>query len=424
MNNKFYTFVALLATTFAGIIPAIGQKSTPVTDTVLMGSANEVYYSMSVGNQGAINRKQWDIAFRASRMSASILTNDAPGVELYAYPKSDTSGWATIDTSGLYSWKKMVNSTTDWETGAFCQNQTGHPDYGWGKYNPASHDVIGDSIFLIKLRDGSLRKIWIVRKYSADNIFKFRFANIDGTGDTTVLLDCSPFAAKNFAGYSITTGQVVDFEPVASAQWDILFTKYMYTYPDGALQPVTGVLSNYGIKVNKFQHVAPDYRMWDIETMDSTRSPIGFDWKTYDYANNVYHMVDSLMYFVQDKGGNIHKLGFKEYVGGSTGRIVLQKELISAAGVDELGKSDFNAAVYPNPVSDVMNLVLNPGKSRLAVVSLLDISGRTVLSQRYELQVETLSTLRIPVSEVSSGLYIVRIQVGANVISRKVIVNN
>jgi hypothetical protein len=54
---------------------------------------------MANGNTGAVNRKQWDIAFRASRMSASILTNDAAnnnpiglnGVELYTYGNSDTS---------------------------------------------------------------------------------------------------------------------------------------------------------------------------------------------------------------------------------------------------------------------------------------------------------------------------------------------
>jgi len=175
MKNKFYTFIALLTTIFTGILPAIGQKSGPVTDSVLMGPGyvNEVYYSMSAGKQGAVNRKQWDIAFRASRMSASILTNDAAnnngiglvGVELYTYPKADISGWATMDTSGLSSWKNMVNSTTDWETGAFDQYQLGHPDYGWGKYNAASHDVVGDSLYIIRLRDGSFRKLWIIRKY-------------------------------------------------------------------------------------------------------------------------------------------------------------------------------------------------------------------------------------------------------------------
>jgi len=175
MKTKVYTFVALLATTFAGIVPAMGQFAGTVTDSVFMGAgySNEIYYSMSAGEQGSVARAQWDIAFRANRMSASILTNDGSGVELYSYPKSDTSGWATVDTSGLSNWTNMVNSTTDWEEGAFCRNQKGHPDYGWGKYNSVSHNVMGDSLFIIKLHDGSFRKLWIMEKYSSNNIFEF-----------------------------------------------------------------------------------------------------------------------------------------------------------------------------------------------------------------------------------------------------------
>jgi len=434
MIKKIYTFVALLATTFAGILPAMGQQLGPVTDSIFMGASynNEVYYSMANGNRGAINRKQWDIAFRANRMSASILTNDAAnnsaidlsGVELYTYPKAAISGWATVDTIGLSSWKNMVNSTTDWEEGAFCRNQKGHPDYGWGKYNSANHDVVGDSLFIVKLRDGSLRKLWIVRKYSSNNIYEFRYANIDGTKDTTVMLDCSPYSTKNFVGFSITTDQVVDFEPVISSEWDILFAKYIYTYPDGTPYPVTGVLSNYKTKVKKFEHVAPDFQMVDPQAMDSTRSPIGWEWKTFNNSTFAYSVVDSLVYFVQNQGGKIYKLVFTNFAGSLTGRIKLGKELISFTGVEETGKADFNAAVYPNPVSEVMNLVINPGKSKFAMISLIDISGRTVLNRRFNLASDELSTLKIPVSGLHSGVYMIKIQAGTRIISRKVVVNN
>ena len=71
-----------------------------------------------------------------------------------------------------------------------------------------------------------------------------------------------------------------------------------------------------------------------------------------------------------------------------------------------------------------MNLVINPGKSESVAISLLDISGRKVFSNKYELPTETLSTLRIPVSGIQSGMYIVVIQCGTNTISRKVLVNN
>jgi len=424
MKSKIYTIVALLATTFAGISPAMAQYSGTVTDTVLMGSsyANEVYYSMSAGKQGVVSRSTWDIAFRASRMSASILTNDGSGVELYTYPKTDISGWASVDTSGLSGWKKMYNSVSDWETGAFCVNQKGHPDYGWGKYNTVSHHVMGDSLFIIKLRDGSFRKLWIMEKYSSDNIFEFRFAKIDGSEDNTIQLDCNPYSKKNFVGYSLTTNLPVDFEPVLSDQWDILFTKYM-GINNGQPYPVVGVLSNYHTKVTKMDSIAPDYISLEKAT-DSTRSSIGYDWKTFNMSTFAYDMADSTAYFVQGRDGEIHKLVFTQFAGSSTGRIVFKTELISLAAVKDTEKSGFNAAIYPNPVNDVMNLVINPGKSKHAVVSILDMSGRTVLTKKYDTQTEDLSTLQIPVSELPSGVYMVKIQAGKNVIARKVIVNN
>ncbi len=436
MKNTFYTFIAILAITFSTISPASAQKAGPVTDTIFTGPGylNEVYYSMAAGNKGTVDRKQWDIAFRTSRMSASILTNDAAnnsalgvnGVELYTYPASDTSGWAAVDTTGLSTWKLMINSTTEWETGAFCQNQKGHPDYGWGKYNASSHDVVGDSLYVIKLRDGSYRKLWIMRKYSSDNVFKFRFANLDGTNDNTVMLDCNPYSARNFVGFSLITNEAVNFEPVDAAQWDILFTKYMYTYPEGpnfgAIYPVTGVLSNYKVKVNRFEHVAPDFRMFDPASMDSTRSPIGWEWKVFNNSTFTFQVVDSLVHFVQDRGGNIHRLVFKHFAGSSTGRIILEKEMISATTVGEFEKSDMNAAVYPNPVSDVMNVVVNPGNAKNVAVAMHDMSGRTVFASRYDMPVQTLSTIRIPVSNTPRGMYIVRIQAGEDSKTLKVLV--
>lgn len=427
MNTKLYTFVAILATTLAGMVPAFAQQTGPVTDTIYMGAgyANEIYYSLSAGKKGAVARNQWDIAFRANIMSSSIITNDGSGVELYSYPKSNNSGWTTVDTAGITGWTKMVNSISDWEEGAFCRNQKGHPDYGWGKYNDVTHNITGDSLFVIKLPDGSFRKLWIVKKFSSLNTYEFRYANLDGTSDNTVTLDCSPYAAKNYIGYSLSENKAVDFEPVLSSQWDILFTKYMYTYPlesstPGALYGVTGVLSNFKVKVKKYQEVVNGFPLLDTHTMDSTRAPIGHDWKVY---NNGYKVVDPLVYFVQDKSGMIYKLIFKEFVGSSTGRIVLQKEMFSTTGLDKAEGSGFNAAVYPNPAIDVMNLVVNPGKSKSVLISVVDLSGRSVLSKKYDLQQGDLSTVQIPVQHLKSGMYTVTIQSGANAISRKVLVN-
>lgn len=422
MTKKIYTFVALLATTFAGIVPAMSQ--TMVTDTIYMGAgySNEIYYSMSAGEKGTVNRSLWDIAFHADRMSASIITNDGSGVELYNIPKAPISNWSNLDTTGVSSATKLYNSPTDWEEGAFNRYQKGEFDYGWGVYNMTTHNVTGDSLYMIKLRDGSLRKLWIVKKYSSDNIYEFRYANLDGSHDTTIMLDCKPYSTKNFIGFDISKNQVVDFEPVASADWDLLFTKY-FGLSGTTPYPYTGALINYGVKASMFHPVAPDFIEYTQGPLSTSRSFIGAGWKKYNFALNKYDMVDSLVYFVQDKGGNINKLVFKDFVIG-TGQIVLQRGVISLTGLSDVEKSGFNATVYPNPVNDVMNLVINPGKSSTAQLTVLDMSGRVVLNRQLDVQSETLTTVQIPVSGLHSGMYMLTIKAGQNGVSRKIVVNN
>jgi hypothetical protein len=315
-----------------------------------------------------------------------------------------------------------VNSTTDWEEGAFCRNQLGHPDYGWGVYNTVTHDVVGDSLYLIKLRDGSFRKLWIVRKYSSLNTYEFRYANLDGSGDTTVTLDCNPYESRNFVGYSLTTNEVVDFEPVTSTEWDILFTKYMYTYPNGVLYAVVGTLSNYNTKVNVVSSVPADYRIFHLDNMDSTRSPIGWEWKSF--TGSGYAIVDSLVYFVQDQNGNIHRLVFKEFVGTSSGRIVLEKELLSLASIDEKPVNYSNLATYPNPAVNELNVIINPGKHSTVELTLTDLSGRSILKNTFAVTKNELNTLKIEVTGIPSGIYIASAELGSSFLTRKVVIKH
>lgn len=420
--KKSAFFVALLATMIAVGFNAKAQKSTVITDTVLMNSgySNEVYYSLTNGNKASVLRNQWDIAFRTAILSASIITNDGSGVVLYTYPKSDTSGWSSVDTSGLSSWKALYNSGSDWEMGAFNTNSKGQFDYGWGVYNVTTHNLTGDSIYILKLRNGQFQKLIISGKASSLNKYTIKYASLDGMSEKQSIIDCSPYTTRNFIGFSIPESKVVDFETIDANSWDLLFTKYTYKYPDGFPYTVTGVLSNYNTGVNKFHPVAPDFRLWSPETMDSSRTAIGFDWKYLDNSF-MYHVVDSSVYFVQDKGGNIHKLVFKEFSGSSKGRIVFEKEKISAAGRDENSALKLEAAVYPNPVSDAINLLVNPSESEKLTVSILDISGRLLLQENFVVQPNVLTSIQVQAAQFPSGIYIFHVVAGQKTFIQKLI---
>jgi hypothetical protein len=301
--------------------------STKKSDSISMsaGYANEVYYSMKNGIVLTAPRATWDIAFRTMKRSSSILINDGAGVVLYSYPKADTSGWANVDTTGLSSWKPMFNDPTDWENGAFSRNATGHPDYGWCKYNDVTHNLYGDSLFVIKLRDGSFKKLWMVKKLASADIFVFRYANLDGTGEQNVTENISSLTATDFSGYSLLTNARVSFEPVKSS-WDILFTKYMSVQPDGTPYLVTGVLSNDSVSTKKFHPVLLTYSDYGPGLWDSTRSSIGWNWKVFNMTNFTYNVVDSTVYFVKSAKGSVRKLYFTGFSGSTTGVVKFNLE--------------------------------------------------------------------------------------------------
>lgn len=422
---KKYFYLSGLAIAILALSPKVSQAQGLAKDSVAMGPsyANEVYYSMANGEVASGPRNLWDIAFRTAKVSSSIMINEGAGVMLYTYPKSDTSGWAAVDTLGLSTWTPMYNSFDDWENGAFSRNAKNHPDYGWALYNSVTHNLVGDSLFVIKLRDGSYRKLWMVIKHSAADLYTFRFANLDGSSESDVTVDCNPYilpnTVKNFIGFSIQTSEVIDFEPAASS-WDLLFTKYESVQPDGTPYPVTGVITNDGLKTIKYRHVNPELLEWNLALADSSRSAIGWDWKSFNMSTFTYQVEDSLVYFVQDMAGNMNKLMFTKFAGSSTGKIVFEKAMISATGIsEESSKNEMN--VYPNPVKEILNINLENMTTFPVRITLSSLTGQVVYANT--VTKNTGHTISIPVNDMSNGMYLLIAKSAAGSFAKKVVVN-
>ncbi|MCX6248740.1 MAG: T9SS type A sorting domain-containing protein [Bacteroidetes bacterium] len=399
--------------------PALHAQVVLKTDSITMGQyyANEIYYSMKNGEVSSYARNSWDIAFRTTIRSSSILTNDGYSVILWSYPKADTAGWASVDTSGLYTWTPMYNDPGDWENGAFSRNATGHPDYGWGRYNDQTHDVVGDSIFIIKLRNGSFRKLEIIRKNSVNNIYYFRFAKLDGTGQQDLSLNCNTYLAREFVGYSIETNEVVEYQP-NKTDWDILFTKYMSIQHNGQPYAVTGVLNRDGVKSKTFYPVSLDYVDFTRGTWDSTRSAIGWEWKYID-TNYVYHIKDSTVYFVKSSNGEVVKLVFSKFAGSSTGLIVFKTGKVPGLGIP-VNQNSGEISVYPNPATDLVHVTFTRTSVEPSILELTDISGRLV--EKRLVNTDSGMVL-LNVSGLGSGIYIIKLSSPEGSVIRKIMIS-
>ncbi|TND09806.1 MAG: hypothetical protein FD123_930 [Bacteroidetes bacterium] len=393
----------------------LASAQAVITDTVSLGAgyANQVWYSLANDNQGSAPKNNWDIAFDCSTYGSSILINSVTGTKLWVYP-GDSANWTTLDTTGMAAgWTSNYNSDTSWALGAFSQGASSQFDLGWGIYNPVTHYVDGDSLYVLKLANNSFRKIRIIQL--ANGSFTFRYAMLDNSGDQTVQLMKSNYAGKNFAYYSLQNSAALDREPVA-ANWDLLFTQYTAFIP----QPYTvaGVLSNIGVTV-------ADARPVDVNTVSHTSyifitpmNEIGYDWKAF--VSSAWVIEDSLVYFVQTVAGDIWKMIFTGFGGSSSGNYIFTKQLVSAAGLEE-NSNPVSMTVYPNPASNgQVNILLSAIENTTSVMTITDITGQLV--HREQVQGQGLQQIVIGTGTWASGVYFVTVSSGGFSRTQKLII--
>ncbi|MFC2116489.1 T9SS type A sorting domain-containing protein [Bacteroidota bacterium] len=407
----FIVGIILLAITsgFAGAQSVDSIKMGP-------GYGNDVYYSMSGGEIKQEPNNNWHIAFSIDPRSSTILTNDGTGVVLYTYPRGDIASWDTMSAAGIESWTPQYNSTEDWLIGAFDRNALGHPDYGWGLYNSISHDVVGDSLFVIKLPDESMKKLWIHKRIAMQNTYEIQYANLDGSMDTTVMIDLAPYSKRNFAYYSLETHTALDREPAES--WDIVFTRY---FDESIPYIVTGVLSNIGIEVAEVAEADTSSSCFDSPEFSDSRSVIGDNWKSFSMITFQWSWEDSLVYVVKDTSGVNHNLFFTDFSGSSTGKFTFVNRLEDCATgiVDVIEGNSIRA--YPNPTSNQLSIEHNFQGSSAINIQLFDMTGRVVVHHTVYPQISE-RLVFFNTSSLNPGMYVLRMTQNGTRADTKIIV--
>jgi hypothetical protein len=399
------------------------KSDAQVAETVSIGAGypNQVYYSLQNGASPAVDNMNWDLGFQLRGFAASIMINAKNNVRVYRANK-DVSQWASItaaDTVGiLNSNYELLNSDLSWDLGALSGTfDTANAfDLGWGYYDFVTHAVNGDSLFFLQLASGDFKKLWI--ESLTTGVFYFRWADLDGQNEVTATLDKSNFTSKYFGYYSIVNNQWLDREPVAYNQWDLLFTQYLAVNP--IIYKVTGVLSNDSVFVEQAYPV-------DVSTaapsgqMSADINTIGYNWKTFDFSNNIWTIEDSLVYFVRDRSLGMWKVIFTGFGGAANGNYEFTKEFLGVVGVES---SDFNAllSVYPNPATEVLNLIIaKQPTSENAVIKIVNLLGEVVQSSSLDFTSE-INSLSLDVKGLDNGMYILSIEQNGAVSSRTFVV--
>jgi len=154
-----------LKSTLLTVAVAIGSQvnaQTWVADSVEMGAsyANDVFYNIMNGSDATEAANNWDIAFQITSFSepmfnASVRANhNKRDVQVYSLHKQASVHFGNLtpsDTMVAYG-DQLLNEDSTWGTGAFTTNRdmTNPLDYGWGTYDMNTHNLNGDSLYLVK----------------------------------------------------------------------------------------------------------------------------------------------------------------------------------------------------------------------------------------------------------------------------------
>ncbi len=407
---------------------------------------NEVYYKLSLGQVKAEPIKNWDLAFSTvasfDKRFFAIRANYSNGIRVYEYPKVGVSDWATLDTTGWSTnWVKLYNTDSSWWYGAFNLEPYSHPSYSWGTYTN-SGEITGNKIYLIGfsqaafLEPTSFKKLIIEQRKSASGVrvWKFKYADIDGSNEKSVTIEDKNYEGKTFAYYSLRDNKELSREPDNSTNsWDITFTRYWADLmnPQFPYYQVTGVLHNVNVEI---------FKATGLPTKDLTKpvnnsnyshkiNTIGYNWK--NAGPNGTTIEDSTAYFIKVDSivGNkivntkIYKLWFTDFGGSANGKVVFNTELVentdNTVSIKELD-SQVSLNIYPNPAQNQITITTLNNTATPTAVNIYDISGKQVYNYSISNN-QSWSVYTLDVSGFAKGVYIVSVSTDKGAITKRLV---
>jgi hypothetical protein len=420
MTRKIST-LKKMSVALAIMVTVNASAQTSETVSINPGYTNQTFYSLQNGTINSIDNTDWDLGFQVSGWQAAVIINSKNNVHLYKAQKN-ISQWSSMvanDTTGvLVATNDLFNEDTTLFNGAFnVTNNLADPfDLGWGEYDFVTHAVTGDSIYFLKLANGTVKKFKI--EQLANATYDFRFADVDGSNEQFRQFVKLSYAGKNFGYYSVQNDLFIDREP-NKYTYDLIFSQYLAVNP--IVYKVAGVLSNDSVQAVKAYPVDVTYATDAGLVYSNFSNIIGYDWKSYDFNTNTWTIADSTVYFVIDKNNNKWKVVFTGFSGSSLGEFYFDKTALTT-GVSEINNTVQQLGMFPNPATSVSNLIIDSKNAEPATVQVVDVNGKVVLQNQQQLQTG-LNTITLDVNTISSGIYFVKVQTRSGIVTSRFVKN-
>ena len=392
---------------------------------------NQAFYTLKTDSYLDMDNDSWDIAFALTtsreagvHINESVdlsFTGEAKEVNLFKAPTNEFSDPIT-DTEDL---EQLYNPDKSWGQGAFnsVQDPANPFDLGWGVVNPAAGKVEGTTVYVIKLRDDSWKKL-MINSFS-QGVYNMTYADLDGANEQTVEIDIKQYNDSHLILFSMAQNAVVQNTP---KKWDLFFGRYV------SLQNLTGtptqynvagVLSAPGVQVAQANTLDVDEVKYDEykDSLSSVIDEIGSDWKFFDF-NDGWIINEEVAYFVKTADNDVYKLVPIEFGGSANGNYVFDLYEINTSSVknDQTLFSYFS--VSPNPTSQNQNtnvLFEWDGTQMKGTIQVTDLSGQRIYLSDINIK-RGLNAFEINTDRLNNGVYNMSIVTSKGIVSDRLIV--
>jgi hypothetical protein len=309
------------------------SQTVYIEDSFTLNTCTHVgHLDLSTRKMAAVSQQSWDMGFSNNRHEYTLKINDVGGVKLFkTFMPRDSFNQVTLkDTI-----RRMHNSSSFMLQGAFDQNPytkvNSQDDYqvGWGIEIMGSHNGIGDTVFIIKTKSSTWKKLYIdyfPLTVSAPRKYVMKISNIDGTNtkDLTIFKNFDTLD-KYYSHYDLDAERYdyTETEPILTS-YDLYYKSFQlgpYKVPMGIFQnnsfSLLGPVKAGGIQPYQDWHYSfvPAYNvpatpvasavynksLYDNAFALTSNDNIGMTW--FDPIQRVVKPDNS--YFIRDRKGTI-----------------------------------------------------------------------------------------------------------------------
>lgn len=395
-------------------------------DSITMGPgySNNIFYGFGSGVQKTEPSSNWHLSFTMNALadSGAVFANHQAGNEYVKVwnihrPMSD---WNSVGLADTATGDVLLAPYAGWYDGTF--NQISNPsafNFGWGTYNISTHNIYGDSLFIVRAGgDYYILGLDSVNGFSSNWNFRTQKLDLIGMTQSHSVLS-STYPDRLFAYFDITTGQFLDREPDVNS-WDlefITYPSYVQAGPGTGWYAVSGVLSNRGLPVAEARQLHVDTAeqefvngtgSWGTGWENNEITTIGYDWKDFNSTTFTFDIEDSLSYFVRAQDGKAYQLQFLDFEGSASGKAVFRyREVQFPVAVNDI-QSFTKPSVFPNPAQNEVNILVNATVSTSAQLIITNLNGQVIYNAPKKLSLG-LNAWTFDASQLPAGNYVISI---------------